>query len=107
MYVHATNFDLAGKSADVTVDAEVRNSSGDRATVGLAAVIVDRTGQVRARFDGEPVDMVDGEKTVSAAGSLKSARFWSPEDPYLSDRATNGPVWEAHIPTGCTISRRR
>jgi len=84
VYVHAGNFNLAGKSADVTVDSEVRNASGDRATVELSAVIVDSKGQVRARFDGSSVDMVDGEKTVlTATGALKGARFWSPEDPYL------------------------
>ncbi|MGD0777621.1 MAG: sugar-binding domain-containing protein [Candidatus Solibacter sp.] len=86
VYVHAANFHIAGKSADVTVESEVRNASGDRATVELSAVIVDRKGQVRARFDGNSVDMVDGEKTVlSTTGGLKGARFWSPEDPYLYD----------------------
>ena len=86
VYVHAANFNLAAHSADVTVDSEVRNASGDRATVELSAAIVDSKGQVRARFEGEPVDMVDGEKTVlTAAGALQGARFWSPEDPYLYD----------------------
>jgi len=84
VYVHAANFNLAAKSADVTVDSEVSNASGDRATVELSAVIVDSKGQVRARFDGSSVDMVDGEKTVlTATGALKAARFWSPDDPYL------------------------
>jgi beta-galactosidase len=86
VYVHAANFNIAGKSAGVIVDSEVRNASGDRATVELSAVIVDRKGQVCARFDGNSVDMVDGEKTVlTAEGTLKGARFWSPEDPYLYD----------------------
>src|ERR1022692_1213883 len=86
VYVHAANFNIAGKSADVTVESEVRNASGDRATVELSAVIVDSAGQVRARFAGSSVDMVDGEKTVlTAAGALKGARFWSPADPYLYD----------------------
>ena len=86
VYVHAANFNIAGKSAGVTVESEVRNASGDRATVELSAVIVDRKGQVRARFDGNSVDMVDGEKSVlTAEGALQGARFWSPEDPYLYD----------------------
>ena len=86
VYVHAANFNIAGKSADVTVESEVRNASGDRATVELSAVIVDSGGQVRAKFDGNSVDMVDGEKTIlTASGALKGARFWSPEDPYLYD----------------------
>ena len=82
VYVHADNFDIPKKSAEVTVDSEVRNDSGDRVTVGLSAAIVDRSGQVHARFDGNPVDMVDGEKTLlRATGGLKDARFWSTEDP--------------------------
>jgi beta-galactosidase len=86
VYVHAANFNIAGKSADITVDAEVKNASGDRATVELSAVVVDRAGQVRAKLAGNSVDMVDGEKTVlNAAGVLKAARFWSPDDPYLYD----------------------
>jgi beta-galactosidase len=84
VYVHAGNFDLQKKSADVTVESEVRNDSGDRATVELSAVIVDHSGQVRERFEGDAVDMMDGEKTeLRAAGELKDARFWSTEDPYL------------------------
>jgi len=86
VYVHAANFNIAGKGADVTVESEVRNASGDRATVALSAVIVDRDGKVRSRFNGDPVDMVDGEKTeLTATGALQGARFWSPEDPYLYD----------------------
>jgi beta-galactosidase len=86
VYIHAGNFNIAKKTADVTVDAEVHNTSGDRATVGLSAVIVDHNGRVCAQFDGDPVDMVDGEKSVmSATGPLTNARFWSVEDPYLYD----------------------
>ena len=86
VYVHAGNFNIPAKSADVTVEAEVKNASGKRATVTLSAAIVDRNGQVRARFQGEPLDMVDGEKSVlTATGPLKDASFWSPEEPYLYD----------------------
>jgi beta-galactosidase len=86
VYVHAGNFNIAQKTADVTVEAEVKNGSGDRATVGLSVAIVDHQGRLRAQFDGDPVDMVDGEKSVQmATGSLKEARFWSVDDPYLYD----------------------
>ncbi|MGD0887744.1 MAG: sugar-binding domain-containing protein [Acidobacteriaceae bacterium] len=86
VYIHAGNFNIAKKTADVTVDAEVHNTSGDRATIGLSAVVVDHNGHVRAQFEGDPVDMVDGEKSVmSATGPLANARFWSVEDPYLYD----------------------
>jgi len=86
VYVHAGNFDIAKKTADMTVEAEVKNGSGDRATVGLSVAIVDHDGRVRAQFDGDPVDMVDGEKSVMmATGGLKDTRFWSDVDPYLYD----------------------
>jgi beta-galactosidase len=86
VYIHADNFNFAAKTSDVTVDAQVKNASGDRATVGLSVVVVDHSGQVAAKFDADPVDMVAGEKDiVTATGSLKSARFWSVEDPYLYD----------------------
>ncbi|HEX3569397.1 MAG TPA: DUF4982 domain-containing protein [Acidobacteriaceae bacterium] len=86
VYVHAGNFNIAGKTADITVEAEVHNGSGDRATVGLSAVIVDDKGHVCAQFEGDPVDMVDGEKSVQmATGTLKNARFWSTDDPYRYD----------------------
>jgi beta-galactosidase len=86
VYVHAANFDIAKKTADVTVESEVHNTSGNRAKVGLSVAIVDHEGRVRAHFDGDPVEMGDGEKSVqSASGSLKNARFWSPDDPYLYD----------------------
>ncbi|HEX9199550.1 MAG TPA: DUF4982 domain-containing protein [Acidobacteriaceae bacterium] len=86
VYVHAGNFDIPKKTADVTVESEVHNASGDRATVGLSVVIVDHAGRVCSQFDGDPVDMVDGEKSVQmATGSLKDAHFWSTESPYLYD----------------------
>jgi len=86
VYVHGANFDIPGKSVDVTVESQVKNSSGGRAAVALSAVVVDRSGQVRAKFDAAPVAMADGDKSVvRATGPLKDARFWGPEDPYLYD----------------------
>jgi beta-galactosidase len=86
VYVHDSNFDFAKRICDVTVESEVRNESGDRATIGLSVAIVDHDGQVRARFEADPVDMMDGEKTLhTASGALKNARFWSTENPHLYD----------------------
>jgi beta-galactosidase len=105
-YIHASNFDIPNKTADLTVDSEVQNNSGDRATVGLSVAVVDSAGKIHAEFDGDPVDMVDGEKSVmSASGSLKDTRFWSVEDPYLYDVYTilkvNGKVVDVdRIETG-------
>jgi beta-galactosidase len=84
IYIYGQNYDIPGKSVDVSVESEVKNESGDRATVMLSAVVVDQTGQVRAKFDGDATDMVAGETSVlTATGPLTDARFWSDEDPYL------------------------
>lgn len=86
VYVHAGNFDIPKKTAEVTVESQVHNASGDRATVELSGVIVDREGQVRGTLEAASVDMVDGEKTVlTSTAALKDARFWCPDDPYLYD----------------------
>ncbi len=86
VYVHAGSFDIPKKTADITVESQVRNASGDRATIELSGAIVDREGQIKATFEENSVDMVDGEKTVlTTNASLKDARFWSPDDPYLYD----------------------
>ncbi len=84
VYVHAANFNIPEKTADITVNSEVFNDSGERATVRLSVAIVDRAGQLCASFEADPVDMVDGEKSVlTATGELRDARFWSTEDPWL------------------------
>ena len=86
VYVHAANFNIPKKSADVTVESEVCNASGAHATVALSAMIVDHDGRVRAKLAGSSADVADGDKTVlSVTGPLKNARFWSTEDPYLYD----------------------
>jgi beta-galactosidase len=84
VYVHAGNFDVRGKSADIRVDSEVRNESGTDANVELSAAIVDAEGRVCSHFAGSPLKVHAGEKTVlTAKGHLKNARFWSTVDPHL------------------------
>ena len=86
IYIHADNFVIAKKTADITVESQVSNGSGDRATVGMTVVIVDGNGRIAAQFDAEPVDMVAGEKTtLMVTGALSNARWWSVDDPHLYD----------------------
>jgi beta-galactosidase len=83
-YIYSGNFNIPGRTCDVTVESQVHNDSADRATASLSVVVVDRDGKVQAKFDGDALDMVAGEKSVlSATGPLKDARFWSVEDPNL------------------------
>ncbi len=103
-YVYCTNYNISGRTCDVTVESQVHNATADRkvpqATVTLSGVVVDKDGIVRATFKGDGVDMLSGAKTVlKAAGPLVNARFWSPDDPYLYDVYTmltvNGKVVDA------------
>jgi beta-galactosidase len=48
--------------------------------------VVDADGVVRARFESEKSDLVDGQtETFTASGPLAAARFWDVNDPYLYD----------------------
>ena len=86
VYVYPAHIDLAAKTAEVHIEAQVRNESGDQASITLAAVVVDAAGAVRGQFIGDTSDLVSGEtETLTAAGPLAGARFWSPDDPYLYD----------------------
>jgi beta-galactosidase len=85
VYVHAANFNLAAKARR---HGRIGSAQCVRRSRHGGVVGRDRRSrwQVRARLDGDPVDMVDGEKTeLTATGALQGARFWSPDDPYLYD----------------------
>jgi hypothetical protein len=84
IYVFPEAIDLAKKTADVNVEAEVVNETGDYASITLSAVVVDADGVVRAKLEGNTSDLVAGQSEVlTASGTLKGARFWDVTDPYL------------------------
>ena len=84
VYVYAEAIDTAKKSAQVTVESQVTNETGDYASISLSAVVVDAEGIVRAELPGNTSDLVSGQtETLTAAGPLAQARFWDVEDPYL------------------------
>jgi beta-galactosidase len=86
VYVYPTKIDVTGKTAEVKVEAQVRNESGDNALITLSAIVVDAAGVVRARFEGDTSDLVNGEtETLTAAGTLTGAHFWDVDEPYLYD----------------------
>ena len=86
IYIYPQNIDLKKKTADVNVEAEVVNETGDYASITLSAVVVDADGIVRAKLDGNTSDLVGGQTEIfTAAGPLADARFWDVDDPYLYD----------------------
>ena len=97
VYVYPESIDLKKKTADVKVEAEVVNETGDYASITLSAVVVDADGVVRAKLDGNTSDIVVGQSEIfTASGTLANARFWDVNDPYLykvySILSVNGKV---------------
>jgi beta-galactosidase len=86
VYIYASHFSVADKTCEVSVEAQVRNESGDQQAVTLSAVVVDAGGVVRATLAGDTSDLVTGEtEIIKATGPLTAARFWDVDDPYLYD----------------------
>jgi beta-galactosidase len=86
IYVYPTDIDVSSGTAKINVESEVANESGDNAPVTLSVMVVDFSGKQVAKFEGDAVDMVNGEKTIhKAVGRASGLRFWSPEDPVLYD----------------------
>lgn len=84
VYVYPEAIDLQKKTTDIKVESEVVNETGDYASITLSAIVVDGDGVVRAKLDGNTSDLVAGQtETFSASGTLKDARFWDVNDPYL------------------------
>ena len=86
VYIYPQNFDIKNKTADIHVEAQVRNETDSYASITLSSIVVDADGIVRAKFDGDTSDLVGGQTQVfSASGPLTGARFWDVTDPYLYD----------------------
>jgi beta-galactosidase len=101
IYIYPSNFSISNRTCDVTVEAQVRNESGDQQAIALSAVVVDANGNVCAKFEGEASDLVSGQKeTFKAAARLADAHFWSDEDPYLYDVYTLLTV-DGKVVDGC------
>ena len=86
VYVHAQKIDVKARTAEITVDAQVRNESDAAAVIALSAVVVDEAGVARASFEGRISQLARGDTaTFSTSGLLTGARFWDVDDPYLYD----------------------
>ena len=84
VYVYPESIDLDKKTADIKVEAEVVNETGDYASITLSAIVVDADGNVKAKLEGNTSDLVAGQSEIfTASGLLTDARFWDVNDPYL------------------------
>lgn len=95
--VYAQSIELKEKTAEICIEAQVRNESKDFAAVSLSAVVVDADGVECARFDSETSDLVSGQtEALTASGLLEDVHTWDIDDPYLYDVYTLITV-EGHV----------
>jgi beta-galactosidase len=84
VYVYPEAIDLIKKTADIKVEAEVMNETGDYASISFSAIITDDAGNVKATLEGNTSDLVAGQSEIfTAAGLLSNANFWSTDAPNL------------------------
>lgn len=114
-YIYAENINVKAKTADIHVESEIRNESGETKDMSLEVVLVDSNGKTAASFKSDtisvkpagdtdknyelsvipadaynenpsPTETKSLETTVlSANASAENLRLWSPDDPYLYD----------------------
>lgn len=86
VYVYAQEFDIAGRSATIHTESEVRNEFDEAVEFGYQVKVVDMSGNEVGRFEGEKATLQPGETTtVKAAKRLNNLHFWSWGYGYLYD----------------------
>jgi hypothetical protein len=89
VYVHATDFDIAGRAATVHAESEVRNDHPTPRTFAYEVAVEDMEGATVARFDGGTTTLGPGETTtVRASARVGDLHFWSWGYGYLYNVAT-------------------
>ncbi len=78
VYIYAQDFDMRGKAAQVTAEAQVRNEFSAPRTFSYEVVIEDAAGKAIKTIAGGRYTLAPGEtKTVSAAARVAGLNFWS------------------------------
>jgi beta-galactosidase len=86
VYVYPSNFSISNRTCDVNIESQVKNESGDQQSITLSAVVVDKDGNICAKFQSDVLDLVGGETEIfTANGKLADTKFWSDENPNLYD----------------------
>lgn len=89
VYIHASEFDIAGHTATVGAESQVRNEYAQARTFAYEVTIRDRDGKQVASFGGQPHTIAAGATaTVTASARVKDLHFWSWGYGYLYDVST-------------------
>ena len=83
-YVYPSNINFGAKTADITVQSEVKNMYADSLLIDYAIAIVDRDGNVIAKDTLKASTVHAAEtKIISKTLAMTNIRFWSPGYPNL------------------------
>lgn len=86
VYVYATDFDLASRSATICVESEVRNELGAAKELVLDCSLLRTNGASVGHFRSESVLLAAGEtRVLRASRRLEGLEFWSWGYGYLYD----------------------
>jgi beta-galactosidase len=78
VYVYAQDFDVAGGTATVVAEAQVKNEFATARTFTFEATVADGAGQNTGLLRGGETTLQPGEtKTVQARAKLSGLHFWS------------------------------
>lgn len=89
VYVYAHDFDIKGKSAKVTAEAQVKNDYAEPKKFTYEVAVGDLDGKLVQTFEGGEQTIAPGEtKTVSANARVSNLNFWSWGYGYLYNVST-------------------
>lgn len=78
VYVYASDFDVTGRQAKITIESQIRNEYTTPQTLQYDVVIADLEGNTVKTINGGSYTFQANEmKTVSAAGIVDDLHFWS------------------------------
>ncbi|KAF1951980.1 glycoside hydrolase family 2 sugar binding protein [Byssothecium circinans] len=89
VYVYADKIDVAGRTADVTAQSEVKNAYNSSKTFSYSVEVSDASGKPVKSFKGTSFTLkVNETRTVSASSTTSGLNFWSWGYGYLYDVRT-------------------
>ena len=106
VYIHAQDFNIADRTAQVTAESQVRNEYPTAKTIEYEVVIQDMQGKLIKAIKGDRATIAPGDtKTVKASATISDLEFWSWGYGYLYDvdtilRVNGEPVDTVRTRTG-------
>lgn len=89
VYVYATDFDIAGRTATIAAESQIRNEHREPRTFAYEVKVNDLDGKTVATFSAETLTLAPGQSaTAKASDNVKGLNFWSWGYGYLYDIVT-------------------